>query len=1230
MNRYLLLILFLITSYGLFGQSIFEEGLRLKFDDAHFAFGHTAPKLGNAEIVKIKMDGAVATVYLEMPQRDILSLDDHDFEDFVRPLQNYGEENGMEEVRILIKSDEEKAEYEDILTILDQNESPAPIYVKPRNNDPFPEVEGDLKSLKANRFGSAPHYGQAQPTGALSGKTVWLSPGHGFIYYTSLNNYSTQRGNTNDMVEDFGTIEIVGYYLLKYLWNAGANVFMVRERDFNANEVVVDNDDGTPTYTETGSWTTSTSTGYNGGTYRYAYSNTSSETATATYTPNIPEEGWYWVSVYFKESSNRSVDTRYTVNHAGGSTTVSVNQEVHGETWYYIGQFYFDAGTGGSVTLSNLTSDGTATQAIISDAVRFGGGMGSEEDCDVSGVGTSGHHRFEEGAQLYAPFMGYPTCNGDVSIRPKYAEWELSKGTAEEQNDPTTNTWNSVYVSWHTNACCGGQGTSSFIYEPGTSGTGDSGNPTNCDGSAGGDASGYLRNYIHDQVLDDIHTGWDPSWLNRGYKCAYFGEVGNLTTMPGALFEMGFHDNPSDAEAITTPYFRELEARAVYKGLVKFFNHYDSNVSTTMIPEPPTHLAAKNSALGEITLTWDAPTTGGILGDAASGYQVYVSTHGKGFADGIAVSGTSYTVTGLDPGTTYYFKVAATNDGGESFPTSVVAARATMDGSSPNVLIVDGFDRLQRSQMVYQYETSALGSLYRGFLEKMNAYTYMVEHAKSLESCGAYFDGTTNDAVINGTVTLIDYALVDWFFGEESTNDRTFDATEEALMTAFLNGGGDLIVSGAEIGWDIGRSGSSNASVAFYNNYLKATYNGDDSNSYDFAGVAGSLFDGVSGAFDDGTNTFDAQYPDRLGAAGGSAIVMDYAGGTGDGAAVAFNDPNGFGVVNFGFPLETVTDAAIRNDIICKSVNYLNAEIVNDCTDGVQNFDEEGIDCGGIACEPCNCSYPDNIVVDLGVDPNKVVITWDPVPGALKYQVRYRRTLTTEWTYKTVTNPIATVNGLTQNKLYDYRIRTQCANGAWSDLSVIDKFRTVLCKAPVNFVTTQLSNNKVRIEWQHYTYADKYQIQYRQAGSSNDYTSLVTWDVGQNFRVLNNLTPGMTYEYKVRSFCEVSYGPFSNLRYFTNTSAREFQSEELSIYDIYPNPTDKDIYMTFAIGEGNKGDVRFTLTNLLGKTVREFEKTYDTGLNQQSIDVKDLEEGYYIITIKNDDQSVSERFMKVN
>ena len=86
--------------------------------------------------------------------------------------------------------------------------------------------------------------------GALSGKTVYLSPGHGFYRSSPLGRWATQRGNTNDIVEDLVSAETLSQYLLPMLTGAGARVVPVRETDINPRMVIVNN--GDPAYSETG------------------------------------------------------------------------------------------------------------------------------------------------------------------------------------------------------------------------------------------------------------------------------------------------------------------------------------------------------------------------------------------------------------------------------------------------------------------------------------------------------------------------------------------------------------------------------------------------------------------------------------------------------------------------------------------------------------------------------------------------------------------------------------------------------------------------------------------------------------------------------------------------------------------------------------------------------------------------------------------------------------------
>lgn len=770
-------------------------------------------------------------------------------------------------------------------------------YEAVKNNDPYPDKPGVTGTEGARIF---PGQGQPVGTGALSGKTVWLSPGHGWQNTGTGLGFLTQRGTSNQLVEDFTTAETVDYYLLNYLINAGANVWSVRERDMNTTEIIVNNDDGAPAYSETGTWSDGTIAGY-GGTYRTHVASPHT-TGTATFKPTVTTSGLYWVSIRYISGVNRATDVKYAVKHAGGTTKFTVNQEIHGDTWVYLGQFYFYAGGEYKITICNESAD--STQAIIADAVRLGGGVGQTPDC-LNGGTASGRPRFEEAARQYARFQGHPPCREDVTVRPIYTEWELSKGLTNEIN-------NAVFVSFHTNAG-GGTGTESYRYN----GLGSS-QPNITAGST------QLRDSIHRQLIADIRAGWRSTWTDRGVKTSNLGELRELRTIPGTLIELGFHDHTGDAAAMREPEFRRLAARAVYKGILKFYKYRDG-IPITYLPEEPTLVAARNTEHAKIRVSWVPPVSGGIYGDPATSYRVYVSENGRGFANAVDVTDTTFLFKAR-PNKTYFFKITAVNAGGESFASGVVAAHTPRNSFSHKnkpvkYLLVDGFDRLDASAMLLKFESSALGNVRRMVLNSMNNYSYMVEHGNGLANCDVAFDGVQNEVVSSGNLELDKYFAVDWFVGEESTTGKSLDSTEKARIKKYLDKGGRLLISGAELGWDLGRAASANADTSFYNDYLKAVYVSDGAGTYNFNGTTG-FFNGGSGTYGNGTNgSYNVDFPDVIDTTGGSELVLNYNGGTGTGAGVGYKGR--FRVLYFGFPIEAIVDDNVRNNLICASVDYL-------------------------------------------------------------------------------------------------------------------------------------------------------------------------------------------------------------------------------------------------------------------------------------------------------------------
>ncbi|MCS6850199.1 MAG: DUF1553 domain-containing protein, partial [Gemmataceae bacterium] len=90
----------------------------------------------------------------------------------------------------------------------------------------------------------------------------------------------------------------------------------------------------------------------------------------ATFTPKLPKAGEYEVFLAYTPGKGRATNVPVTIRHASGETTVRVNQEERpplDNLFRSVGTFRFEAGSSGSVTISN---QGTIGYVIV-DAVRF-------------------------------------------------------------------------------------------------------------------------------------------------------------------------------------------------------------------------------------------------------------------------------------------------------------------------------------------------------------------------------------------------------------------------------------------------------------------------------------------------------------------------------------------------------------------------------------------------------------------------------------------------------------------------------------------------------------------------------------------------------------------------------------------------------------------------------------------------------------------------------------------
>ena len=705
--------------------------------------------------------------------------------------------------------------------------------------------------------------------GGLSGKRVALSPGHGYYWHSSLG-WTTQRGDIGGLIEDLHTAEIANRYLTPLLQNMGADVVFCREPGEQPVDGLVDNDQGAPAYAETGGWSTSLSSGYQSSTYRFANTNPTTETATATWSIPVLEDGLYPVFAWFRASGNRTPEAVYRVAHGGGVDEVVVDQTVDNLTWAHLGNFWFTQAQGASITLSNRSP---SPGVVIADAVRLGGGLGSI----VRGGTTSLQERWRECARYWAQFAGAPPSvynpsaapqdnSDDVTARPRFAEWR----TAD------------AFLSLHTNAG-GGAGTETYIYSG---------------GATAGSAS--LSQAVQTQLIADLRAHWNPAWVDRGQKQANFGELRLLSSMPGVLVELAFHDSVGslDHDSLHDPEFRYLAARAYARGVLRHFAPL-----APFPPEPPNALRVTQDGSGGLRVAWDAAA-------GATAYTVEQSLDGKGFTQVASVITTSWSTGPLPHHSQRSFRVRAWNQSGRSFPTEVLTAGTDHLGQA-QALLVQGFDRLGRNVKGPE-----------------NTRDYLARFGAALRRDARFslgFDAATNEAVRLGRVGLNGYDAVVWSLGEESSVDETFDSLEQFLVSLYLNAGGALLVTGAEVGWDLDWLGSA-SDRAFFRNTLGATYVADDANTYALQpGLPGTVSAGVPAAtFDDGSGpTYDVDYADVLAPTTSSgAVCLRY--GNGLAAGVQTVQPStGARVIVLGLPLDAILDADAAAALLQQSLSFL-------------------------------------------------------------------------------------------------------------------------------------------------------------------------------------------------------------------------------------------------------------------------------------------------------------------
>lgn len=653
---------------------------------------------------------------------------------------------------------------------------------------------------------------------------LWQS--HGWYYEQKLGRWEWQRARIFRTVEDLYTQSYVLPFLVPMLENAGANVLMPRERDYNKVELIIDNDQqsqryGNSQYSETNGkekWRNAYLPGFSHskeiyrdgenpflmGGARQVKTIHRGEESLAEWRPDIPEEGKYGVYISYQTLKSSSEDALYSVYHAGGKTDFHVNQQMGGGTWIFLGYFQFYKGDNHKITLSNRSS--RAGRIITADAVKIGGGMGN-----IGRPEISGYPRYTEGARYWMQWAGIPDSvynrtDGkddyidDYASRGAWVNW-LAGGSSALPGEEGLHIPLDLAFAFHTDAgtfwgdtIVGTLGIymthfNNELFENGKSRW----------------ASRDLSELVMDEIVKDIRSNFEPDWTRRHLWNRSYAEA-RMPNVPTMLLELLSHQNFADMRYGLDPSFRFMVSRSIYKGMLKFLaTQY--NRPYIVQPLPVKEFSTRFSGDNEVELKWQPTYDAAEPSATPSRYIIYTRLNTGGFDNGIMINNNNCRIS-IQKDSIYSFKVVAVNDGGISFPSEIlsVCRKTHQQGEA---IIVNGFTRISAPFSFTTSEDSIAGFFgnedngvpyiadhhfigqmheFRRIIPWMdddssgfgdsdanyettaiagNTFDYPFIHGQAFAEAGYSFVSSSAAAIEKKAVSLQSYKVVDWILGKQ-------------------------------------------------------------------------------------------------------------------------------------------------------------------------------------------------------------------------------------------------------------------------------------------------------------------------------------------------------------------------------------------------------------------------------------------------------------------------------
>jgi len=650
---------------------------------------------------------------------------------------------------------------------------------------------------------------------------------------------------------------------------------------------------------------------------------------------------------------------------------------------------------------------------------------------------------------------------------------------------------------------------------------------------------------ITDLSSSSISVSWNSVSGATSYKVYYTTDSSSTTKIfAGTVTETSY--THTGLQADTTYYYY---IKAVNNVGESDYSSYTYAVTPSSVPSIPTGGTATALSSSSISVSWNSVS-------GATSYKVYYEI-GSSTTKNLAgtVSGTSYTHTGLQADTTYWYYITAVNSAGESDYSDYIYARTSTSGNGGG----GGTSKPSTPTNFYVYKSSSYitsSSIKMDWYSVTGATGYYVYRSSSADGTYIKVETTASTSYTDTglSANTIYYYKVSAY---NSAGESSMSSYDYATTSASSSGGGGTVPS-APTGVTATALSSSSINVS-WSQVSNATsydvyYEIGSSTTKNFAGNTTSTSYTHTGLTASTTYYYYIKAKNSAGSSDYSLIksVTTLSSSSGGGGTVP-NAPTGVsataqssssiliswssvtGATSYNIEVRTTSTGTWSSLTTVSGTSYTHTGLSADTQRWYRVF---AVNSAGTssASSIVNATTQSGVTIpNAPIDvtataqsTSSIQISWKSVTGATSYNIEVRTTSTGTWLDLSTVSGAGTSythTGLSANTQRWYRVFAINSAGTSSASSTVDATTNppAPTTAPTVSYSYSYSDQQITYTWSAVTNATSYEYQWRRATDSSWY-SITTTTTRQ--RVINIGGPRVEYQFRVRAVNVTGKGPW--------------------------------------------------------------------------------------------------------